>query len=147
MILIIEDNEDDCLLLRRQLACLDLDEHVQVIADGRLALDYLLQVSPVPYAVFLDLRLPRLAGVRLLEEIRRELRLHELPVIVMTNSLDPADAEQCVRLGVCAYSPKPVDIELIRTIIICGDSDWSYLPRPVDPHFTDMASSMLHDGT
>ena len=121
----------------RQLASLDLDRAIRVIPDGRTALDYLLTVSPPPYAVFLDLRLPRLSGIALLQEIRREPRLHALPVIVMTNSIDPADAETCARLGVCAYSRKPVSADLIKTIIICGDSHWSFLPRPVDPHLAD----------
>jgi CheY-like chemotaxis protein len=137
MILIVEDNSDDSLLLTRQLARLDLDYAIRVIPDGRDALNYLLQASPPPYAVFLDLRLPRLSGLHLLQEIRREPRLHALPVIVMTNSIDPTDAETCARLGVCAYSCKPVDVELIKTIIICGDSQWSFLPRPVDPHLAD----------
>ncbi len=137
MILIVEDNSDDSFLLTRQLAKLELDRAIRVIPDGRAALDYLLSVSPPPYAVFLDLRLPRLSGIQLLQEIRREPRLHALPVIVMTNSIDPADAEMCARLGVAAYSHKPVSVDLIKTIIICGDSQWSFLPRPVDPHLAD----------
>jgi two-component system response regulator len=146
MILIVEDNPNDSYLLEQQLATFDLEDQVHVIADGREALDYLLQVSPAPYAVFLDLRLPRLNGVELLQEIRREPRLHALPVIVMTNSIDPADADKCARLGVCAYSSKPLDIDLVRTIILYGNSQWSYLPNPVDPHLAEVASSMLHDG-
>jgi two-component system response regulator len=147
MILIVEDNEDDSRLLIRQLAKLGLEKHVQLIADGREALDYLLQVSPPPYAVFLDLRLPGLSGIELLREIRGEPRFHALPVLVMTSSIDPADAEMCARLGVCAYSPKPLSLELIRTIESCGDSQWTFLPRPIDPHLVDVASSMLYDGT
>jgi CheY-like chemotaxis protein len=137
MILIVEDNSDDSLLLTRQLAHLSLDRAIRVLPDGRSALDFLLSVSPPPYAVFLDLRLPQLSGLQLLQEIRREPRLHALPVIVMTNSINPADAETCARLGVCAYSRKPVDVDLIKTILICGDSQWSFLPRPVDPHLAD----------
>jgi len=137
MILIVEDNSDDSHLLTRELAKFHLDRAIRVIPDGRTALEYLLRVSPPPYAVFLDLRLPRLSGIELLQEIRREPRLHALPVIVMTNSIDPADAETCARLGVCAYARKPIDPDLIKTIIICGDSQWSFLPRPVDPHFAD----------
>jgi hypothetical protein len=70
-----------------------------------------------------------------------------LIVIVMTSSIDPADAEICARLGVCAFSPKPLSLELIRTIESCGDSQRTFLPRPVDPHLVDVASSMLYEGT
>jgi CheY-like chemotaxis protein len=146
MILIVEDNPVDSYLLEQQLASFDLEDQIHVIADGKEALEYLLRVSPPPYAVFLDLRLPRLSGVQLLHEIRKEPRLHALPVIVMTNSIDPADAEKCARLGVCAYSSKPLDLDLVRTIILYGNSRWSYLPKPIDPHLADVAFSMLHDG-
>jgi CheY-like chemotaxis protein len=147
MILIVEDDLDDSWMLQRQLAKFDLDTHVRVIPNGRDALVYLLQVSPVPYAVFLDLGLPGMRGTDVLREIRNEPRLHALPVIVMTDSLAPADAETCARLGVCAYSSKPLDPELVRKIITYGNSRWSYLPTPVDPHLAEVASSMLHDGT
>ncbi len=147
MILVVEDNVDDSFLLTRQLARIDLDEQVRVIGDGQDALEFLLQTSPLPYAVFLDLDLPRLSGIELLQEIRREPRLHNLPVIIMTSSIDPEDVEKCARLGVFAYLPKPIGVDLFKKIIGCGRSNSSYLPRPIDPHFMHMASHMLFSGT
>ncbi len=147
MILIVEDDPDDSFFLLQQLAELELEKEICIIEDGRDALDFLLQVSPVPYAVFLDLNLPRIGGVQLLEEIRKEPRFHALPIIVMTGSIDPADADKCERLGICAYSSKPISIDLLQNIIHFGNSRWSYLPRPVDPHLAEVAFSVLHDGT
>jgi len=87
-----------------------------VIGNGQDALEYL-QRSSTPLAVFLDLRLPGMSGVELLEKIRQDERLHAVPVIVMTGSLDPRDVETCDRLGITAYLPKPVGLStFIKTV-------------------------------
>jgi len=144
MILVVEDNIDDGFLLTRELARADMEREVRVIGDGRDALEYLLETSPTPYAVFLDLKLPRMSGIELLQEIRREPRLHALPVIVMTNSIDPEDAEKCARLGVSAFLPKPVTLNLFKKIIGSADFDRPFLTRPVDPHFAELAYHSAH---
>jgi two-component system, response regulator len=142
MILVVEDNRDDSDLLTRQLTRAHIDG-VYVIADGKDALDYLLRASPAPYAVFLDLRMPRLGGIDLLREIRRELRLYSLPVIIMTDSITSADTEICARLGVTAILPQPVPVELLRKIIDSAKNHRPFLFRSIDPHFADLASSVL----
>jgi CheY-like chemotaxis protein len=115
-ILVVEDNADDSFLLTRQLARAHFEDCVTVIGNGQDAFDYL-QRSPLPLAVFLDLRLPGLSGVKLLEKIRQDERLHPVPVIVMTGSVDPKDVEECNRLGVTAYLPKPVGLTaFIKTV-------------------------------
>jgi CheY-like chemotaxis protein len=115
-ILVVEDNADDSFLLTRQLARAHFEDCVTVIRNGQDAFDYL-QRTPKPLAVFLDLRLPGLSGVRLLEKIRQDERLGSVPVIVMTGSVDPRDVEECNRLGVTAYLPKPVGLStFIKTV-------------------------------
>jgi CheY-like chemotaxis protein len=115
-ILVVEDNADDSFLLTRQLARAHFEDCVTVIGNGQDALEYL-QRSSVPLAVFLDLRLPGMSGVELLEKIRQDDRLRSVPVIVMTGSLDPRDVEVCNRLGVTAYLPKPVGLStFIKTV-------------------------------
>jgi CheY-like chemotaxis protein len=115
-ILVVEDNADDSFLLTRQLARAHFEDCVTVIGNGQDALEYL-QRSSTPLAVFLDLRLPGMSGVELLEKIRQDERLHAVPVIVMTGSLDPRDVETCDRLGITAYLPKPVGLStFIKTV-------------------------------
>lgn len=108
-ILVVEDNEDDSFLLTRQLARAHFEDCITVIGNGQDALDYLRR-SPKPLAVFLDLHLPGMSGVKLLENIRQDERLRSVPVIVMTGSIDPNDVEECNRFGVTAYLPKPVGL-------------------------------------
>jgi two-component system, response regulator len=115
-ILVVEDNADDSFLLTRQLARAHFEDCVTVIGNGQDAFEYL-QRSSTPLAVFLDLRLPGMSGIELLEKIRQDDRLRSVPVIVMTGSLDPRDVETCDRLGITAYLPKPVGLStFIKTV-------------------------------
>jgi CheY-like chemotaxis protein len=142
MILVVEDNVNDSNLLLHELSRANLGHKIRVFRDGQTALNFLMQAAPVPYAVFLDLKMPKMSGLKLLQEIRNEPRFHALTVIVMTGSVDPHDAEMCARLGVSAFLPKPVNPEVFKRILGIGDSGY-LLGRPVDPHFAEMASSML----
>jgi CheY-like chemotaxis protein len=115
-ILVVEDNANDSFLLTRQLARAHFEDCVTVIGNGQDAFDYL-QRAPLPLAVFLDLRLPAMTGIELLQKIRHDQRLHDVPVIVMTGSVDPKDVDECTRLGVTAYLPKPVGLTtFIKTV-------------------------------
>jgi CheY-like chemotaxis protein len=115
-ILVVEDNADDSFLLTRQLARAHFDDCVTVITNGQDAFDHL-QHSDIPLAVFLDLNLPGMSGLQLLEKIRADSRLHQVPVIVMTGSDDPGNVEECNRLSVTAYLAKPVGLTaFIKTV-------------------------------
>jgi len=116
-LLVVEDNEDDTFLLTRQLARAQIDDCVTVIGNGSDALAFLKQTSPLPLAVFLDLSLPGMSGIDVLKEMKKEASLQNLPVIVMTGSIKPADMEECARLGVTAYLTKPIGLStFIKTV-------------------------------
>ena len=115
-VLVVEDNADDRDLLIRQLRKSDIDSHVKFIEDGQEAIEFLANLPPAaPFcnliAIFLDLKLPTLGGIEVLHRIRKIPRMQNTPVIVMTSSIDPKDFEECQRLGVAAYVPKPVTFE------------------------------------
>jgi CheY-like chemotaxis protein len=112
-ILIVEDNPDDEALLMRQLQKAHLDQHVKVIGDGRAALEYLTDTNAQCeelVAIFLDLSLPSMSGLLLLEKVRAHDRIGHLPIIVMTSSNASRDLEQCQKLGVSCYLQKPITI-------------------------------------
>lgn len=115
-VVIVEDNEDDRDLLRRQLRKSRIDSHVKFLSDGKEALNFLSNLpDPKPFcdliAIFLDLKLPRMSGVNLLSHIRKTPRVQNTPVIIMTSSLDPKDFEACQNLKVAAFIPKPITFE------------------------------------
>ncbi len=110
-ILIVEDNADDEILLLRQLKQSHLHQQVRVISDGGVALDYLTDAqseSEGLIAVFLDLNLPTVTGLQLLEGIRANERTRHLPVILMATSNTPDDLNRCRELGVSAFVNKPI---------------------------------------
>ena len=110
-ILIIEDNPDDEALVLRELKKADMDEHVLVIRDGAKALRFLSAenfASEEFAAVFLDLKLPNVSGLKVLETIRDHERTRALAVIVMTSSNSPEELDRCRQLGVSCYVSKPL---------------------------------------
>jgi len=121
-VLVVEDNEDDRALLLRQLRKSRIDSHVKFITDGKEALDFLLTLPPPrPFCdlitIFLDLKLPSMSGVEMLRRIRKIPRVQDIPVVVMTASLDPKDFEECQQLEVAAFIPKPVTFEAFSKAI------------------------------
>lgn len=121
-VLVIEDDADDRALLTRQLRKGGIDSHVKFIEDGKEALDFLVDLPPpTPFcdliAIFLDLKLPSMTGLEMLRRIKKIPRIQNIPVIVMTSSLDPKDFEECQRLKVSAFVPKPVTFETFSKAI------------------------------
>ena len=112
-ILIIEDNIDDADLLLRQLEKVQLHHQVRVIAHGGIALDYLTDSGAKCehlVAVFLDLKLPAVSGIQILEGIRASERIKHLPVILVTSSNSQQDLDRCKTLGVSSYVQKPISL-------------------------------------
>jgi two-component system, response regulator len=128
-ILIVEDNPDDELLLLRQLKKADLDTQVRVITDGGRALDYLTDQRYRPedlVAIFLDLQLPTLNGLQLLQAIRSDDRIKHLPVVLTTSSNAPEQVDQCRELGISSFVQKPVTFSAFVKAV--ADSFHGYRP-------------------
>ena len=105
-----------------------LHTHVEVVRDGKAALDRLTRDEAKIedlVAVFLDLNIPTINGVQLLGMIRADVSLAHLPVVVMTSSNSPKDMEECKRLGVVSYVPKPLSLGTFTKAI----ADIFHLPR------------------
>jgi CheY-like chemotaxis protein len=114
-LLLVEDNPDDIFLMRRALKKSGLELPVQIVTDGKQALDYLAGTGaysdrsefPRPAWVFLDLKLPYFNGFEVLEWIRHDPENQHLDVIILTSSPEDRDKETAQRLGALAYLVKP----------------------------------------
>ena len=116
-VLVVEDDANDSFMLIRQLEKAQIEDSVTVVGDGRKALEFLAQAQQLPLAVFLDLRLPGLSGIAVLEKIRQDSRLQQLSVIIMTGTSDPREIERGRKLGVTAVLEKPVSLtNFIKTV-------------------------------
>ena len=114
-ILLVEDNPDDVTLTMRALKSHNITNEVIVARDGVEAVDYLFgtKVRPataeLPAVVLLDLKLPKLNGMEVLQRIRAEERTRFLPVVILTSSDEERDLIDGYSLGANSYVRKPVD--------------------------------------
>jgi CheY-like chemotaxis protein len=114
-ILLVEDDPKDIELTLAALAEHKLANEVAVVRDGVEALDYLYRRESFaqrptgnPVVILLDLKMPRMDGVQVLEQIKADEQLGLIPVVVLTSSRESLDLQACYRLGVNAYVVKPV---------------------------------------
>jgi two-component system, response regulator len=108
-ILLVEDNADDETLTLRALRQSDVPNIIRVARDGAAALDYLRGDNPLPDLVLLDLKLPKLNGLEVLEQIRKDERTKSLPIVILTSSDEERDIDGAYDLGANSYVRKPVD--------------------------------------
>ncbi len=117
VILLVEDNPDDEALTLRAFKKSNLKNDVVIARDGSEALDYLFgtgmyagrDISERPQLILLDLKLPRVDGLEVLERIRANEPTRLLPVVVLTSSKEQEDLVRSYSLGANSYIRKPVD--------------------------------------
>jgi two-component system response regulator len=140
-VLVIEDDPDDRDMIG--WAFEECRDHVELrfVEDGREALDYLYRFgryqcrddAPRPSMILLDLTLPRISGEEILIEIRRDVDLRRIPVIVFTRSTRDADVIRCYDLGANAYMAKPDSMDGYLNAIRILEAYWlrkAELPPP-----------------
>lgn len=118
-LLLVEDNYDDVLLIRRAFRKAKIKPRMQVVSDGDEAIAYLSQQGkyadsityPIPSLILLDLKLPRRSGLEVLAWIRQQPKLKRLLVVVLTSSQENSDLAQAYDLGVNSYLVKPIDFQ------------------------------------
>ena len=116
-ILLVEDNPDDVQLTLRALKKSKIMNEVVVAQDGVEALDYLFgtgkyagrDTNAKPQVVLLDLKMPKMDGLEVLQRIRKDERTRILPVVVLTTSSEDRDRVESYKLGANSYIRKPVD--------------------------------------
>jgi two-component system response regulator len=135
IILLIEDNPSDVKLTQRALTKNDhLGCRLIVTRDGQEALDLLFGNDPLlPDLILLDLKLPKVDGLRVLERIRTVERTRMVPVVILTTSREEQDRKSAYTLGVNSYIVKPIDFNnFVETINQIG-SYWMDLNEPPPP--------------
>jgi CheY-like chemotaxis protein len=127
-ILLAEDNPDDVDLARRALRKARVANELHVVWDGQEALDFLFRKNgyapdaPRPDLILLDLNMPRLSGIEVLEKIRASEGLSFIPVIILTASGRGEDVLKSYRLGANTYIEKPVDFaRFMHAIEVLGE--------------------------
>ena len=129
-ILLVEDNPDDVLITRRALTRSRVANELHVVRDGKEALDFLNRredfgpATPRPDLVLLDVNLPRVNGMEVLESIRHDDVLSVIPVIMLTASNREEDIVRSYKLGSNTYIQKPVEFNKFLEALEVLDQYW-----------------------
>jgi len=137
-ILLVEDNPSDVELTLRALKKAKLANPIHVASDGEEALEFIFATGAyadrdpkqTPKVVLLDLKLPKISGLEILEKLRQDERTKPLPVVVLTSSREAPDVQRAYALGVNSYIVKPVDFDKFAEAVAEVGLYWLLLNQP-----------------
>ena len=141
-ILLVEDNPDDVELTLRAFRKSKIANEIVVVRDGIEALDYLFATgvhagrdnSTPPQLVLLDLKMPRMDGLHVLERIRANPKTKLLPVVILTSSTEEPDLKNGYSLGANSYIRKPVAFQEFVDAVSRLGMYWLLLNQPPPAH-------------
>lgn len=111
-ILLVEDDQVDVMTVKRSLKQLHVLNPLVVTHNGEEALEYLnANDSELPCFILLDINMPKMNGLEFLKRIKKQIGLHDIPVIMLTSSLEQQDVDRSFELGISGYILKPVEYE------------------------------------
>lgn len=137
-ILLVEDDPHDAELALRALKKANVSNPMHHVKDGAEALDYLFgegkyaarSLANRPRVVLLDLKLPKVSGLEVLERVKQDPRTRQTPVVVLTSSNETPDIDAAYRLGANSYIVKPVEFEKFTEALGCIGWYWLLLNQP-----------------
>ena len=137
-ILLVEDSAEDLELALRALRKANLANRIEVARDGAEALDFIFcegrhaarKIGDAPRVILLDLKLPKVDGLEVLQRIKADPRTRHIPVVVLTSSNEQSDVVKSYRLGVNSYIVKPVNFEGFAAAVQQLGMYWLLLNQP-----------------
>lgn len=137
-ILLVEDGNDDASLTIRALKKGGLTNSLYRVKDGAEALEFIYREGPFALPgsqlnlklVLLDLKMPKVSGIQVLEKIKSDPALRPIPVVVLTSSNEDPDIKRCYALGANSYIVKPVDSDNFFHAIKDLGMYWMILNQP-----------------
>ncbi|MFI7618003.1 response regulator [Nonomuraea terrae] len=137
-VLLVEDDQGDILLTREAFDLNKVRNRLSVVNDGEQAMAFLRQEdgyadAPRPDLILLDLNLPRMGGLEVLREVKDDVGLRTIPVVILTTSQAEEDILHSYRLHANAYVSKPVDFEQFIRVV-----------RQIDNFFVTVVKLPVH---
>ncbi|MEP7106958.1 MAG: response regulator [Ferruginibacter sp.] len=137
-ILLVEDNISDAELIIRALKKNNLANRLLHVSDGAEALDFIFaegaytgrQIEQEPKVILLDLKMPKVNGIEVLQKIKKDDRTRKIPVVVLTSSKEDPDIKNCYGLGANSYVTKPVEFNAFQKAISDLGLYWLIVNQP-----------------
>jgi CheY-like chemotaxis protein len=150
-ILLVEDNPADVYLLSESLREAAVPPQLHVTANGEQALEFLCRQgdhanAPRPHLILLDLNLPRKSGHEVLEELKHNALLHNIPVIVLSSSANERDIARAYDLHANCYIQKPSDLDSFLHVVHAIEDFWGRIAQlpPADASIPQNTGRELH---
>jgi chemotaxis family two-component system response regulator Rcp1 len=116
-VLLVEDNQGDVLLVRQALNATDTSIELHVARDGVAGLEFVRRKNPKPDLIILDLNLPQKSGCEVLQELKADAELSEIPVVVFSTSGARCDVRAAYRAHASSYVQKPHDVDAFFAVV------------------------------
>jgi two-component system response regulator len=138
-ILLVEDNADDAELTIHALKKHHMGNNLFHVSDGEEALDFIFatgkfkgqrEIENSPKLILLDIKMPKVDGIEVLEKIKSDERTKQTPVVMLTSSKEDPDIKRCYTLGANSYIVKPVNFESFAQAIMNLGFYWLLLNQP-----------------
>ncbi len=132
-IILVEDNPIDLDLTLRAFKGRKLVNPIEVARDGEeanLLINSWDDSKPMPVVILLDLKLPKVSGIEVLKNIRKNSKFAHVPVVVLTSSSEEKDIELAYEFGANSYIVKPVDFDKFIEVAKHIEIYWSVLNKP-----------------
>jgi len=128
-ILLVEDNEGDILLTLEAFKELKVKNTVAVVKDGAEAIDFLKKhgqyaESRAPHLILLDINMPRLNGIEVLDFIKKDNTLKKIPVVMLTTSSSESDISECYEKSANCFITKPLDFGRFVNVVQSIETFW-----------------------
>jgi two-component system response regulator len=139
-VLLVEDNMVDAELAIRELKKNNMANNLIHVRNGQDALDFIFatgkyagerDIQHSPKLVLLDIQMPKINGIEVLEKIKADPRTRTLPVVILTSSKEHPDVQKCYDLGANSYIVKPVNFEGFAQAIQNLGFYWLLLNHPL----------------
>lgn len=139
-IILVEDNTDDAALVIRALKKNNMTNNLIHLQDGVEALDFIFGTGAyegkggikdmAPKIILLDLKMPRIGGIEVLEKLKADPATKMIPVVILTSSAEDPDIKTCYALGANSYIVKPVEFDNFSKAVVELGMFWLLLNHP-----------------
>jgi CheY-like chemotaxis protein len=133
-ILLVEDNPNDAELTLRALKKHNLANKVHVVKDGEEALNFIFASGAFAgeglKVILLDLKLPKVSGLEVLQKIKADEKAKTIPVVCLTSSSEDQDVEACYKMGANSFVVKPVEFDAFAKTVADLGFYWMLVNKP-----------------